>query len=158
MNESRRDVIAPGQARKVSAQATETADCAEDEAGRLRAARAEAQRMRLSIQRELELVRHIRAEAERYRQEIETKARSQAQMLLLHARLATQKDIAELKRKASEEVEKAVAEIHLIRSTLRKELEAQQKFTNAVRIRAMALTSQEETGESSESDKEAVSV
>ena len=105
----------------------------------MRAASAEIQKMRISAQKELQLARQARAEAERYLREIQTKSRSQAQLLILQARLETKKQIAEISRKAGEEIQKALADMRLIKNAAQKELEAQQKFTNAARLKALAL-------------------
>jgi hypothetical protein len=48
----------------------ESASQIESELVRLRAVRAEVERARLSIQRELEMVKRLRSEAEMYRQQI----------------------------------------------------------------------------------------
>ncbi len=67
--------------------------------------RPENELVRLIV-RELKLARQLRIEAVKYQQEMEARARSQANMLLLRARLATQKGIiAEFKRKANEEIQ-----------------------------------------------------
>ena len=147
-----------GQRERLSAQALAPANYIEAELAKLRMARAEVQRIRLSMQRELEMARQIRAKAERYQQETEAKARSQAQMLMLQARLATRKETAELNRKASEEIQKILADIRMIRITAQEELEAQRKFTNAARIRALSQTIQEEPRQRLNNKKEAVCV
>ncbi len=105
--------------------------------------KGEIQQIRLRAQRELELIQQIRAEAERYRREIETKALSQAQMLIIHARLETQKEIAELKRKTNEEAQKMLTDIRMVLIAAQGELEAQKKFTSAARIRALSLEVEE---------------
>jgi F0F1-type ATP synthase membrane subunit b/b' len=75
-------------------------------------ARDEIQRIRLCMQRELELAKKFRIEAEKYQQEMGTRARSQACMLLLRARMATQKEIiAEFKRKANQEIQKEIEQL-----------------------------------------------
>ena len=119
----------------------------EDELANLRAAAAAVQRIRLSAQRELEMVKRVRADAQRYQQETETKARSQAQQLILRARLASQKEIEELIRKAGAEIQKVLADIRVIRITAQEELAAQRKFTNAARILTLSLGLQKENEE-----------
>ena len=146
------------QATKSSTRTLVTSHSVEDEITRLQVAKAEVQRMRLSMQRELGIARQIRTEAERYQRETETKARSQAQILILQARLATKKEIAELKRNIKEEIQRALADIRMIRVTAQEELGAQRKFTDAARIRALSLAIQQEAGEMSESEEEAVGV
>jgi regulator of protease activity HflC (stomatin/prohibitin superfamily) len=123
----------------------------ESELAKLRAAGAGIQRMRISAQRELQLAKQMKAEAERNLREIQTKARSQAQMLVIQARLATKKEIAEFSRKSGEEMQKALADMRLIKNAAQKELEAQQKFTNVARLRALSLLVPEEGGQVSES-------
>ncbi|MDD4860280.1 MAG: hypothetical protein PHR56_08805 [Dehalococcoidales bacterium] len=100
---------------------------------------SDVEHIRHAAQRELELARQTRLAAERYQQETETRARSQAQLLILQARLDTQKEIAGLKQKASEEIQKVLADIRMIRITAQEELETQRKFTNAARIQALSL-------------------
>ena len=123
----------------------------ETELSKMRVAEVEIQRMRISAQRELQLARQMKAEAERNLREIETKARSQTQLLIIQTRLATKKEIAEFSRKVGQEMQKALADIRLIRSTAQKELETQQKFTNAARLKALSLVFPEEDGQESES-------
>ncbi len=113
-----------------------------DELDKLRAAATVVQQIRLGAQRELELAKHMRIEAQRYQQETETKARSQAQQLILRTRLSTQKDIEELIRKASAEIQKVLADIRVIRITAQEELAAQRKFTDAARLCTLSLTLQ----------------
>ena len=100
---------------------------------------AEVERVRHMVMRELDIARRIRAEAERYRLETETKARSQAQLIVLQARLSTQKEIAELKRKTTAEIQKVLADIRMVRITAQEELEMQRKFTNAARIKSLSI-------------------
>ena len=119
----------------------------ENELAKLRAAAAAIHQIRLSAQRELELAKKLRSEALRYQRETETKARSQAQQLILRARLATQKEIEEIIRKASAEIQKVLADIRVIRITAQEELAAQKKFTDAARLCSLSLTLQEETEE-----------
>lgn len=171
---------------KLLAQPPATINSIGDELGRLKAAGAAVQRIRLSAQRELELARQMRVQAQKYQQETETKARSQAQLLILQARQATQKDIEELIRKASAEiqklladirviritaqeeeelirktgaeVQKVLADIRMIRITAQEELETQRKFTGAAKIRALSLAAQGEPEKRTENKKVAVKV
>jgi hypothetical protein len=109
------------------------------ELNRTKDACAEIRRMRISAQRELQLARQARIEAERYLREIETSLRSQAQMIVLSARMATKKRIAEVSRETRQEMQKVLADRRLVKNTAQKELEAQQKFTNAARIKALSM-------------------
>ena len=120
-----------------------------DEQSRLKTALTEVERIRLRAKRELELARKIRVEAERYQQETETKARSQAQLLILQARLSTQREIADLKRKATEEIQKVLADIRTVRITAQEELETQRKSSMEIQkvqadIRMVRITAKEE--------------
>ena len=123
------------------------------ELAKLRAAIAEIQRIRLSAQNELELVKKIRAGAEKYRQDMETKARSQAQMVILQARLAAKKEIAGVGRATKEEIQKVLADILI---TAQEGLEIQRRFTDAARICALSPASEEEARERSESEEAVV--
>jgi hypothetical protein len=118
-----------------------------DDLDTLREAAASVQQIRLSAQRELELAKQMRAEAQKYQQETATKARSQAQQLILHTRLASQKEIEELIRQASDEIQKVLADIRVIRITAQEELAAQRKFTDAARLCSLSLALQKDAGE-----------
>ena len=118
----------------------------EGELVKLREVAAVVQEIRLSAQHELEMIRKMRAEAQRYRQETETKARSQAQQLILRTRLATQREVEELIRNASAEIQKVLADIRVIRITAQEELGAQRKFTDAARLYSLSLALQEKAG------------
>ena len=110
-------------------------------------------RIRLSAQQELEMARKMRADAHRYQREMETKARSEAQQLILQARLASQREIEELIRKASEEIQKVLADIRVIRITAQEELAAQRKFTDAARISSMSFAIQDNDEKPTEKQK-----
>jgi hypothetical protein len=99
-----------------------------------REAAAEIQRLRVSARHELDLARQIREEASRYQRETATRARSEAQQLLLQTRLATRREIEALLRQATEDVQKILADIRVIRITAEEELAALRKFTNAARF------------------------
>ena len=109
----------------------------------LKEAAQAVQRIRLSAQQELEIARKMRADAHRYQRETETRARSEAQQLILQARLSSQREIEELIRKASEEIQKVLADIRVIRITAQEELAAQRKFTDAARISSMSFAIQD---------------
>jgi len=141
-----------------STPAAVTNDCTGDELAKLSAVSDEVQKLRLGVQRELELVKQIRAEAERYRLEIGAKARSQSQLLMLQARLATRKELAELKRGVTEEIQKLLVDIRMLRIASQEELEAQRKFTNAARICALSYALPAKTKGSFEDERETVGV
>ena len=115
-----------------------------DEHSNLKEAALAVQQIRLSVQQELQMARKTRADALRYQQETATKARSEAQQLILHARLATQREIEELIRQSSEEIQKLLADIRVIRITAQEELAAQRKFTDAAKITSMSMSIQDD--------------
>jgi len=96
-------------------------------------------RIRLIAQQELALIRRMKAEAQKYQQETAMKARSQAHQLVLHARLATQREIEDMINEANEEIQKVLADIRVIRITAQEELAAQRKFTDAAKLNSMSL-------------------
>ena len=106
----------------------------------LREAALSVQRIKISAQQELEQIKRMHAEALRYHQETATKARSEANQLILHTRLTTQREIEELIRQASEEIQKMLADIRVIRITAQEELAAQKKFTDAAKINSLSLS------------------
>jgi hypothetical protein len=110
----------------------------------LKEAAAVVQKIRLSAQQELEMARKLRADALRYQQQTATRARSEAQQLMLKTRLATQREVEELIRKASEEIQKVLADIRVIRITAQEELAAQRKFTDAAKLANMSLAIKKE--------------
>jgi len=119
----------------------------EDEYRNLKSAAEAIHQIRLNAQRELELSKKMRADAQRYQKETEMKARSEAQQLVLRTRLATQKEIEELIRKASEEIQKVLADIRVIRITAQEELATQRKFTTAAKICSLSLALKDENQE-----------
>lgn len=110
----------------------------------LREAALSVQRIRTSAQQELEQIRQMRADALRYQQETATRARSEANQLILRARLATQREIEELIHKAGEEIQKMLADIRVIRITAQEELSAQRKFTDAAKLNSLSMSFKEE--------------
>lgn len=137
-----------GQIRPPSSVKPPPASSINDDFTSLQEAASRVQQLRLSAQRELEQARKMRAEAQRYQRETETKARSEAHQLVLRARLTTQREIEELIRKASEEIQKMLADIRVIRITAQEELAAQRKFTDAAKLKSMSFSFQEEKEES----------
>jgi len=111
-----------------------------DDYSSLREAVASVERIKASAQQELEQIRKMRVTATRYQQETATRARSEANQLILHARLATQREIEELIRQASEEIQKMLADIRVIRITAQEELAAQRKFTDAAKLNSMSFS------------------
>ena len=115
-----------------------------DEYTSLKEAAIIVQQIRLSAQQELEQIRKMRADAVRYEQETTTKARSNAHQLILRTRLETQREIEELIRKASQEIQKVLADIRVIRITAQEELATQRKFTDAAKLSSMSLSIKQE--------------
>jgi SepF-like predicted cell division protein (DUF552 family) len=132
-------VNAGGQVKRMAAPVSSAIGPMKDDFASLKEAAQAVQRIRLSAQQELEMTRKMRADAQRYQQETATKARSEAQQLVLKARLATQREIEELIRQASEEIQKVLADIRVIRITAQEELAAQRKFTDAAKLSTMSL-------------------
>jgi hypothetical protein len=97
-------------------------------------------KIRTIAQQELNLIRRMKAEAVKYQQEIAIKARSDAHRLVLHARLATQREIEDMIRQANEEIQKILADIRVIRITAQEELAAQRKFTDAAKLNSMSAS------------------
>ncbi len=136
--------VAWGQIKKAAIPAPAATGSINNELTGLKDAAAAVQRLRLSAQHELALAKKMRADAHRYQQETETKARSEAQQLILRSRLATQREIEELIRKASDEIQKILADIRVIRITAQEELAAQRKFTDAAKLCSMSLAMKED--------------
>ena len=132
-----------GQMKEISTPVPIARSSMKDEFTSLKEAALAVQRIRLSAQHELELARKMRADAQRYQQETATRARSEAQQLVLHTRLATQREIEELIRQASNEIQKVLADIRVIRITAQEELAAQRKFTDAAKLCSMSLAIKE---------------
>jgi len=114
-----------------------------DDYSSLKDAALAVQRIKVSAQQERDQIRKMRADAVRYQQETATRARSEAHQLVLHSRLETQREIEELIRQASEEVQKVLADIRVIRITAQEELAAQRKFTDAAKLSSMTLSIKE---------------
>lgn len=130
---------AGGQVKKALASVQPVTGGIKSEFASLKEAAQVIQRIRLSAQQELEMVRKMRADVQRYQMETATKARSEAQQLVLKTRLSTQREIEEMIRKASEEIQKVLADIRIIRITAQEELAAQRKFTDAAKLSTMSL-------------------
>lgn len=123
--------------------ASPTMNTMKDDFSSLKEAALAIRRIRLNAQHELELARKFRTDAQRYQQETATRARSEAQQLILRTRLATQRETEELIRQASEEIQKVLADIRVIRITAQEELAAQRKFTDAAKLNSMSLAIKE---------------
>ena len=128
-----------GQVRKMTVPVSSAIGLMKEDFASLKEAAQMVRRIRLSAQQELEITRKMRADAQRYQQETATKARSEAQQLILKARLSSQREIEELIRQASEEIQKVLADIRVIRITAQEELATQRKFTDAAKLSTMSL-------------------
>ena len=115
-----------------------------DDYSTLREAAFSVQRIKASAQQELEQIRRMRADAVRYQAETATRARSEANQLVLRTRLATQREVEELIRQASEEIQKMLADIRVIRITAQEELSAQRKFTDAAKLNSLSFSINEQ--------------
>ena len=94
--------------------------------------------MRRAAKQELQKARQLRAEADKYHRETAIRARSEAQALILRARLSIEKEIEAITRRVNEEVQRVLADIRVIRITAQEELAAQRKFTDAARLCSMS--------------------
>ena len=128
-----------GQVKRMAAPVSSAIGPMKDDFASLREAALAVKRIRVSAQQELEMTRKMRADAQRYQQETATKARSEAQQLILKARLASQREIEELIRQASDEIQKVLADIRVIRITAQEELATQRKFTDAAKLSTMSM-------------------
>jgi hypothetical protein len=126
------------------AQAPANPGISRNELSSLRDAASAVHQIKLNAQRELEQARKMRDDAQKYQKETATRARSEAQQLVLRTRLATQRETEELIRQSSEEIQKVLADIRMIRIMAQEELAAQRKFTDAARIRSMSMAIQDE--------------
>jgi hypothetical protein len=115
-----------------------------DDYSTLREAATSVQRIKASAMQELEQIRKMRADAQRYQIETATRARSEANQLILRTRLATQREIEELIRQASEDIQKMLADIRVIRITAQEELSAQRKFTDAAKLNSLSFSFKEQ--------------
>lgn len=113
-------------------------------------------RIKQTAQMELDQIHRMRMEATRYQQETVTRARSDAQSLMLHARLETQKEVEAIIRQANEEIQKVLADIRVIRITAQEELAAQRKFTDAARLSNMSQALKEEMAKASRKKKQLI--
>ena len=95
--------------------------------------------MRRAAKQELQKARQVRADADKYHRETAIRARSEAQALILRARLSVEKEIEAITKRANEEVQKVLADIRVIRITAQEELAAQRKFTDAARLASMSI-------------------
>jgi hypothetical protein len=114
----------------------------QNEFNNLKEVSAAVHQIKISAQRELEAAKKMREDAHRYQMVTATRARSDAQQLILRTRLATQKKTEELLRQAGEEIQKVLADIRMIRIMAQEELAAQRKFTDAVKLRSMSFAIQ----------------
>jgi hypothetical protein len=101
------------------------------------------QRILASARQELELIRRMKTETLKYQQKTATKARSEAHQLLLSARLTTHREIEEVIRQASEEIQKVLADIRVIRITAQEELATQRRYTDAAKFNSLSLSFKE---------------
>jgi hypothetical protein len=118
-----------------------------DDYSTLRDAVASVQRLKAAAQQELEIIKKMHADTVRYQHETATRARSEANQLILHARMATQRQLDELIHQASAEIQKMLADIRVLRITAQEELSAQRKFTDAAKLKSLSLSFQEQLNE-----------
>jgi hypothetical protein len=83
---------------------------------------------------ELELIREMKAEAARYRQDALKKADSEGRRLILNAGLMKHREIEEVIRQASEEIQKILADIRITRISIQEELAVQRDFAKTDKL------------------------
>jgi predicted flap endonuclease-1-like 5' DNA nuclease len=103
----------------------------------LREAAADIHRLRLDARHELALARQAREEATHYQQTTAIRARSEAQQVILKARMATNRELETLRR-VGEEIQKVLHDLGVIRVTAQEELAAQRRFMDAARLSLMS--------------------
>ena len=91
-------------------------------------------RILASAQEELELIRQMKAEAERYRQDSLKKDDSEGRWPILNARLMEHREIEEVVRQASEEIQKILANIRITRIGVQEELAKQRDIVETDRL------------------------
>jgi hypothetical protein len=96
-----------------------------------------------SAKEELELIRKMKAETLRYQQQTATKARSEAHQVVLNTRLKSHREIEEIIRQASEEIQKVLADIRVTRITAQEELATQRRYTDAAKLNSITLSFKE---------------
>jgi vacuolar-type H+-ATPase subunit H len=111
------------------------------------------QRVLTSAREELGLIRRMKADAARYQQKTATKARSEAHQLVLNARLTTHREIEEIIRQASQEIQKMLADIRIVRITAQEELATQRRFTDAAKLNSISLSLKEAFQKATEPEK-----
>ncbi len=99
----------------------------------------DARELQRAARQELDRAQRLRADAERYYQETTVRARSEAQQLMLKARMAIDREVAALTKKANEDIQKVLADIRVIRITAQEELAAQRKANAAARLCSKSL-------------------
>ncbi len=80
----------------------------ESELTKIKAAAADIARLRASVLKELEASRQTRMEVKLYQQQVIARAQSEAQKLILHTRLALQKEVEETKRVTGQQMQKVL--------------------------------------------------
>lgn len=101
------------------------------------------QQVLANARQELALIRKMKAETARYQQRTATKARSDAHQVVLNTRLTTHREIEEIIRQASEEIQKVLADIRVLRITAQEELATQRRFTDAAKLNSISLSFKE---------------
>ncbi len=91
-------------------------------------------RILASTREELELIREMKDEAARYRQDALNKGDAEGRRLTLNARLMKHREIEEVVRQASEEIQKILADIRITRIGIQDEIAAQGNFAETDRL------------------------
>jgi SepF-like predicted cell division protein (DUF552 family) len=103
---------------------------------------------------ELKLIQKMKEDTARYQQKVATQARSEAQQLILNARVTTHREIEAIIRQASEEIQQVLADIRITRITAQEELATQRRYIDAAKINSLSLSIKDTFTKPAESGKE----
>jgi vacuolar-type H+-ATPase subunit H len=103
---------------------------------------------------ELKLIQKMKEDTARYQQKVATQARSEAQQLILNARVTTHREIEAIIRQASKEIQQVLADIRITRITAQEELATQRRYIDAAKINSLSLSIKDTFTKPAESGKE----
>ena len=85
---------------------------------------------------ELEIARAVRVDAEGYREKVIAEAQQEAQDILSRSRAASERECWELKEQSTQEARRILGQAEIMRVSALEELETQQIYTEAARLKA----------------------
>lgn len=103
---------------------------------------------------ELKLIQQMKGETARYQQKVATQARSEAQQLILNARVTTHHEIEALVRQASQEIQQVLADIRITRITAQEELATLRRYSDAAKLNSLSLSIKDAFTKPTEPDKD----